>query len=65
MAIHDHEYHLADQYIELTRTTPRRLASQAQSDGAEGNGAPGASGASPAEAEHSLRRIERRIGSIA
>lgn len=62
MASYDHEFHLSDQYVELTRTCPRQM-SQPPQDSTGPTAKAGESAA--AEPEHSLRRIEMRIGSIA
>jgi len=64
MARYDHSFQLTEQYVELTQTTPRRLV-QPPAPPAETVPGPSAADQTSTEAEHSLRRIERRLGSIA
>jgi hypothetical protein len=62
MASHDKDLRLFRQYVELSKTSPRQMAQHApQSEQAPAEGRP----KDQAEAEWSLRRIERRVGSIA
>jgi hypothetical protein len=62
MASHDKDFRLFRQYVELTKTSPRQIADRSpQTEEAPARGAP----KDQAEAEWSLRRIERRVGSIA
>ena len=62
MASHDKDFKLFRQYVELTKTSPRQMADRSpQTEEAPALGAP----KEQSEAEWSLRRIERRVGSIA
>jgi len=61
MASHDPDSTLFRQYVELTKSSPRQMAEgMPQAADRSDKGAK-----DQAEAEWSLRRIERRVGSIA
>lgn len=61
MASHDPNSTLFRQYVELTKTSPRQMAERGPL--AENATDPGVM--DQPEAEWSLRRIEKRVGSIA
>ena len=65
MASHDPDKTLVRQYVELTKTSPRQMAGQIKGQAPDTAQAKEQSASETAEAEWSLRRIERRVGSIA
>lgn len=62
MSSYDHPIKLTEQYVQLTRTVPRKLV---QAPAANSPGTVAVHLSEPPEAEWSLRRIEGRVGSIA
>ena len=60
MARFDEDATLSRQYVQLSLTSPRKTVDPRVEDGAPRGG-----DTDPPEAEWSLRRIERRIGSVA